>query len=52
MRGASRGSLPTISNPQMTYGQRYEHMTKLANYSELTEMQIWKEYEKLRACLK
>lgn len=36
----------------MTYGQRYEHMTKLANYSELTEMQIWKEYEKLRACLK
>lgn len=27
-------------------------MTKLANYSELNEGQIWKEYEKLRACLK
>jgi hypothetical protein len=27
-------------------------MTKLANYSEMTENQIWKEYEKLRACLK
>lgn len=52
MRGGSRGNLPTISNPQMTYGQRYEHMTKLANYAELTETQIWKEYEKLRACLK
>jgi hypothetical protein len=27
-------------------------MTKLANYNEMTENQIWKEYEKLRACLK
>ena len=52
MRGSSRGSLPTISNPQLTYSQRYEHMTKLANYAELNEAQIWKEYEKLRACLK
>lgn len=42
--GASRGSLPTISNPQLSYTQRYEHMTKLANYSELNETQIWKEY--------
>lgn len=34
-RGGSRGSLPTISNPQLNYSQRYEHMTKLANYSEM-----------------
>ena len=27
-------------------------MTKLANYAEMNETQIWKEYEKLRACLK
>lgn len=52
LKGNSRSSLPTISNPQLSYSQRYEHMTKLANYSEMTENQIWKEYEKLRACLK
>ena len=44
LRGGSRGALPTISNPQLTYSQRYEHMTKLANYGELNETQIWKEY--------
>lgn len=36
LRGSSRSSLPTISNPQLSYSQRYEHMTKLANYNELT----------------
>ena len=33
--GSTRGSLPTINNPQLSYSQRYEHMTKLANYAEL-----------------
>ena len=41
-RRGSRGSLPTISNPQLSYSQRYEHMTKIANYSEMNETQIWK----------
>ena len=27
-------------------------MTKIANYNEMNEPQIWKEYEKLRSCLK
>ena len=35
MRGSSRSAFPTISNPQLTYSQRYEHMTKLANYAEM-----------------
>lgn len=52
VKGGSRSTLPTISNPQLSYSQRYEHMTKLANYNEMNETQIWKEYEKLRACLK
>ena len=42
LRGGTRTSLPTINNPNLTYSQRYEHMTKLANYSEMNEMQIWK----------
>lgn len=28
----------------LSYSQRYEHMTKIANYSEMQEAQIWKEY--------
>lgn len=35
--------LPNItSTPSLSYTQRYEHMTKLANYNELNEGQIWK----------
>jgi len=50
---SSRTTLPNISStPNISYAQRYEHMTKLANYGELNEAQIWKEYEKLRTCLK
>jgi len=33
VKAASRTSLPNISNPQLSYSQRYEHMTKLANYN-------------------
>jgi len=44
VKGRSRSSLPTIANPQLSYSQRYEHMTKLANYNEMNEAQIWKEY--------
>ena len=52
IKDSSRTSLPNISNPQINYSHRYEHMTKLANYNEMHELQILKEYEKLRACLK
>lgn len=44
LKGTFRSSLPNISNPQLSYSQRYEHMTKLANYNEMNESQIWKEY--------
>lgn len=45
--------LPNISSTQgMSYAQRYQHMTKIANYNEMNESQIWKQYEKLRICLK
>lgn len=44
-QNTSRMVLPNItSTPQLSYAQRYEHMTKLANYNELNEGQIWKEY--------
>lgn len=50
----SRSSyLPSISStPTASYAQKYELMTKIANYNEMNESQIWKEYEKLRICLK
>jgi len=35
LKDSSKNSLPNISNPQVTYSQRYEHMTKLANYNEM-----------------
>lgn len=40
----SRSSyLPNITSPQvLSYSQRYEHMTKIANYNEMNEGQIWK----------
>ena len=45
--------LPNISTPTVeSYAQHYEHMTKIANYNEMNEGQIWKEYEKLRMALK
>lgn len=37
--------LPNITSAQtISYSQRYEHMTKIANYNEMNEGQIWKEY--------
>lgn len=45
--------LPNITTPSVeSYAQHYEHMTKIANYNEMNEGQIWKEYEKLRMALK
>lgn len=43
-RNSARSSyLPNISTPNtISYAQRYEHMTKIANYAELNEQQIWK----------
>lgn len=44
-QNTSRMVLPNISStPQISYAQKYEHMTKLANYNEMNESQIWKEY--------
>lgn len=35
--------LPAISSPQtISYAQKYEHTTKMTNYNELNESQIWK----------
>lgn len=44
---------PSINGPQPnSYSQKYSHMTKISNYTEMNQPQIWKQYEKLRICLK
>jgi hypothetical protein len=35
MANRQNTSLPNIASTQVSYSQRYEHMTKLANYNEL-----------------
>lgn len=36
----------------VTYAERFHYITKTVNYDELSDQAIWREYEKLRECLK
>lgn len=35
-QSATKTSLPSLATTTPQYSQRYEHMTKLANYSEMS----------------
>lgn len=36
----------------VTYAERFHYITKTVNYDEMNDQAVWREYEKLRDCLK
>jgi hypothetical protein len=37
---------------QLAYTERFHYITKTSNYEEMSDQAIWREYEKLRDCLR
>lgn len=35
-----------------SYAERFHYITKTVNYEEMNDQAVWREYEKLRDCLK
>lgn len=47
LRRSYAGSAVTV-----TYAERFHYITKTVNYDEMNDPAVWREYEKLRDCLK